>query len=185
MRPRYQTPQNRAHNTHMRNANAAGRKTDPLAGAVTRQQFHLETQLEILTAAMRTSVARADESTLQNDEYGHARDSAIGQAVKIGAVSAQIVTALGKLSGEFNHNITVNKGTGRLRVIPESVSREAYPKAWEEYEVPTSSSHPPLDAALKRWHAEQAEIEAEEAMAAALEEEKGTQRKPHPHPPET
>ena len=86
------------------------------------------------------------------------------------------------MSGERNHNITVNKGTGRLRVIPESVSREAYPKAWEEYEVPTSSSHPRLDAALKRWHAEQAEIEAEEAMAAALEEDKGHAAKAAPPP---
>jgi hypothetical protein len=137
----------------------------------------METQLELLTGVMRTSVMRADESTRENDEYGHARDSAIGQAVKIGDVSARIVLALGKLSGEFHHNINVNKDTGnkdtgRLRVVPESVSREAYPKAWEEYEVPTSSSHPPLDAALKRWHAEQAEIEAEEARAAELEEEK-------------
>ena len=148
----------------------------------------METQLELLTEAMRTSVARADESTRENDEYGHARDSAIGQAVKIGAVSAQILTALGKMSGEFNHNITVNKdtgnkSTGRLRVIPESVSREAYPGAWEEYEVPTSSSHPPLDAALKRWHAEQAEIDAEEAREAELEEEKRRAAKGAPPPP--
>ena len=176
----------------MTDDSAAGRKTDPLAGAVERHRSHLETQLEILTGAMRTSVARADESSSENDEYGHARDSAIGQAVKIGEVSAKIVLALGKLSGEFNHNITVNKDTGnkdtgkdtgRMRVIPESVSREAYPKAWEEYEVPTSSSHPPLDAALKRWHAEQAEIEAEEAREAALEEEKRRAVADTPPPP--
>ena len=172
----------------MKNANAAGRKTDPLAGAAERHRSHLETQLEILTGAMRTSVARADESSSENDEYGHARDSAIGQAVKIGEVSAKIVLALGKLSGEFNHNITVNKdtankSTGRLRVIPESVSRQAYPKAWEEYEVPTSSSHPPLDAALKRWHAEQAEIDAEEAREAELEEEKRNAANDTPPPP--
>ena len=96
----------------MKNANAAGRNTDPLADAITRQRAHMETQLELLTGVMRTSVMRADESTRENDEYGHARDSAVGQAVKIGDVSARILLALGKLSGEFHHNINVTKGTG-------------------------------------------------------------------------
>jgi hypothetical protein len=56
---------------------------------------------------MRGSVTRAD--TRDDDEYGHRRSSHIGEAVKIGAVSAQIVVALGKYAGEFNHNINVKR----------------------------------------------------------------------------
>ena len=167
----------------MKNANAAGRKTDPLAGAAERHRSHLETQLEILTGAMRTSVARADESSSKNDEYGHARDSAIGQAVKIGEVSAKIVLALGKLSGEFNHNITVNKGTEGARAVPEPVSPFARPGGWDRNDIPRSSPYPGLDAGLKRWHAEEDEIEAEEAMAAALEEERRQAADATPPPP--
>jgi hypothetical protein len=167
----------------MKNEIAAGRKTDPLAGAVTRHRSHLETQLEILTGAMRTSVARADESSVENDEYGHARDSAIGQAVKIGEVSAKIVLALGKLSGEFNHNITVNKGAEHVPAASEPVSRGDYPAHWYDRNVAVSSSHPPLDAALKRWHAEEDEIEAEEAREAALREAQGAAPDGTPPPP--
>jgi hypothetical protein len=73
---------------------AAGRKTDRFDSAARRLEERMETQLELLTDALRGSVTRAD--TRDDDEYGHRRSSHIGEAVKIGAVSAQIVVALGK-----------------------------------------------------------------------------------------
>src|ERR1700744_1856237 len=95
----------------MKAENAAGRKTDRFDSAARRLEDRMQIQLELLTDAMRGSVARADAVDGEHDEYGHRRDSHIGQAVKIGAVSAQIVTALGKYAGEFNHNINVKHAT--------------------------------------------------------------------------
>jgi hypothetical protein len=161
----------------MKVENAAGRKTDRFERASRRYQEQLETQLELLTGVMRGSAARADAVDDGEDEYGHRRDSHIGQAVRIGAVSAQIVVALSKLGGEFNHNINVkhaekempdNSRAGRARAM-----RRLEEQGLDEtfYEVPRSSSHPPLDRALKEYHAERdAELAAEAAAAAELPE---------------
>ena len=158
--------------------NAAGRKTDRFEKASRRYEEKLEAQLELLTDAMRGSVTRADAVEDEGDEYGHRRDSHIAQAVKIGAVSAQIVTALSKLGGEFNHNINITRANEsvpdaparrengpikRKRLTPE----EYEAKANENYfELPRSSSHPPLDRWLKEeWAERDAEAAAEEAAA--------------------
>jgi hypothetical protein len=163
--------------------NAAGRKTDRFERAARRYEEKLEAQLELLTDAMRGSVTRAGAVEDNEDEYGHRRDSHIGQAVKIGAVSAQIVLALSKLGGEFTHNINVNRSSedsagdkpgkpfvheldSNPRIRRKYLSEEEYEKTRAYYEVPRSSSHPPLDRALKEYHAERdAELAAEAAAA--------------------
>ncbi len=152
---------------------AAGRKTDRFEAAARRLEERMETQLELLTDAMRGSVTRAD-TVDGDDEYGHRRNSHIGEAVKIGAVSAQIVVALGKYAGEFNHNITVKRtGENAASVEPSKYQnrRRLTDEEWENSrtycEVARSSSHPPLDRALKAYHAERdAELAAEAAAAA-------------------
>jgi hypothetical protein len=165
----------------MNGENAAGQKTDRFERAAQRFEAQLETQLELLTGAMRGSVTRADLIDGEDDEYGHRRDSHIGQAVKIGAVSAQIVTALGRLAGEFNHNINVkranadaavgkaepargqNQFANRKRLTPEEDQALSDRYA---FELPRSSSHPPLDRWLKEeWALRDAEAAAEAAAA--------------------
>ncbi len=154
--------------------NAAGRKTDRFERAARRYEAQLETQLELLTGAMRGSVTRADAVTDETDEYGHCRDSHIGHAVKIGAVSAQIVTALGKLAGEFSHNINVTRAAEAVASGKTGERRKLTDEEWERirtpFELPRSSSHPPLDRWLKEEYAEQdAMLAAEEAAAASGE----------------
>ncbi|HTT98583.1 MAG TPA: hypothetical protein VMF58_11080 [Rhizomicrobium sp.] len=135
----------------------------------------METQLELLTDAMRGSVARADNVD-GDDEYGHRRNNHIGEAVKIGAVSAQIVVALGKYAGEFNHNIHVKRSDAKAESKADMAAkirnrRRLTDEEWEsrrtEYELPRSSSHPPLDRWLKEeWAERDAEAAAEAAAAA-------------------
>ena len=152
--------------------NAAGRKTDRSEPAARRLEERMETQLELLTDAMRGSVTRAD-SVDGDDEYGHRRNSHIGEAVKIGAVSAQIVVALGKYAGEFNHNINVNRSNEKALIeqSPRHAPRRI-PEMDEDgiYHVPRTSAHPPLQRALDEYHAERdAELAAEAAAAASGE----------------
>jgi len=116
----------------MKSESAAGRKTDRADRAARRYEAQLETQLELLTDAMRGSVSRAD--TVEDDEYGHRRDSHIGQAVKIGTVSAHIVVALSKLGGEFNHNIHVKRsGEDEAAGKPYVVELNSNPKIRRVY----------------------------------------------------
>ncbi|MEI9933086.1 MAG: hypothetical protein WDM89_21775 [Rhizomicrobium sp.] len=164
-------------------------ETDRFKNASRRLEEQMETQLALLTGAMRGSVTRADSVTDDDDEYGHRRDSHIGQAVKIGAVSAQIVTALGKYAGEFQHNIKVTRTDEDARAAKAEPVREgdfyanrkrytleeldAMPNP--EFELPRSSSHPPIDRWLKEeWARHDAEMAAEAAKAErALSEMEG------------
>lgn len=165
----------------MNGENAAGQKTDRFERAARRYEEQLEAQLALLTDAMRGSVTRADNID-GDDEYGHRRNNHIGEAVKIGAVSAQMVIALGKLAGEFNHNINVkranedargskaepmrgeNQFANRRRLTPEEYEALSDRNA---FELPRSSSHPPLDRWLKEeWAQRDAEAAAEAAAAA-------------------
>ena len=164
--------------------NAAGRKTDRSEPAARRLEERMETQLELLTDAMRGSVTRAD-SVDGDDEYGHRRNSHIGEAVKIGAVSAQIVVALGKYAGEFNHNINVKRAGENTpqpvqAKVPPDNSLEGRAAARKRlglgdddtsyYELPRTSSHPPLQRFLDEYHAENdAELAAEAAAAVSGE----------------
>jgi hypothetical protein len=158
---------------------AAGRKADRFDSAARRLEERMETQLELLTDAMRGSVARAD-TVDGDDEYGHRRDSHIGEAVRIGAVSAQIVVALGKYAGEFNHNIHVKRSDARTSCEADMAARirnrpRLTDEEWEsrrtEYELPRSSSYAPLDRWLKQeWAARDAEAAADAAAAATCAE---------------
>lgn len=144
----------------MKTESAAGRKTDRFESAARRLEERMETQLELLTDAMRGAVTRADAVDDGDDEYGHRRDSHIGQAVKIGSVSAQIVVALGKYAGEFNHNITIKRtdenaapGNNSRRTPDNSRLGRALARARigvqdEDYDVSDFSSHLPFDHAL-------------------------------------
>jgi hypothetical protein len=143
----------------------------------------METQLEFLTDAMRGSVTRAD--TRDDDEYGHRRSSHIGEAVKIGAVSAQIVVALGKYAGEFNHNINVKRSdeerprTDDAKAPPDNtrlgcaLRRKRLGIEDDDNALPEGalSSHPPLDRALKQYYAERdAELAAEAAVETCADD---------------
>ncbi|HJW42142.1 MAG TPA: hypothetical protein VJ476_13085 [Rhizomicrobium sp.] len=88
----------------MTQADAAGRKTESRPSSI---EGRLDEQLALLTDGMRDALTRAGQITLEYDEYGNRRGSEFGHAIAIAKTSADIVLALAKLSGQFNHDINV------------------------------------------------------------------------------
>jgi hypothetical protein len=155
----------------MSERDAAGRKTDPAFAARLRQELQLSTQLEILTAAMRTAVARADETTRDGDESGHYRDAEIDHAIQLADASAKLGLAISKIGAKFDHTITVRRDKTDDEGAATASSDEPSP-----YQVPTSHSDPLMNSRCKAWWAEEAAIDAEFAAQIAEEAKKKAER---------
>ena len=85
---------------------AAGRKTDlsPRAGGIEQR---LDEQLALMTEGMRDALSRAAQIPMDYDGHGHNRSSEFQNAIAIARTSSELVLALAKLNGQFNHAISV------------------------------------------------------------------------------
>ena len=88
----------------MTNENAAGRKTERAASGI---ENTVDRQLALMTDGMRDALTRAGAIPLGYDDRGIARAAEFHSAVLIAKSSAQLVLALAKLNGQFNHDINV------------------------------------------------------------------------------
>jgi len=94
----------------MKNANAAGRKTEEPAAYSADLARHADKLLGLMTEGVGAALLRAGEAPI-GDGY-NCSGKEVDNAAKLGAVGVQIIQALAKLKGEFHHNITVRHDEG-------------------------------------------------------------------------
>ena len=72
-------------------------------------ESRLDAQLALLTDGIRDALARAAEVPLDYDGHGHTRSNEFSNAVNMAKTSGELVLAMAKLNGRFNHDINVRR----------------------------------------------------------------------------
>ena len=115
----------------MKTPNAAGRKTDfepPPRFTDVMLERHVDTQLAALTRALCNAFARCEAIPEGRDEFGNVRSAEFAAAVRLAEASANLIQAVGKMRGRFNHDITVTRN--------QQPAAEPFDQEPQEKEVP-------------------------------------------------
>jgi len=88
----------------------------PAPGSIAAQ---LDAQLALLTDGMRDALTRAATIPMDYDGYGHTRSAEFSNAINLAKTSGDLVLAMAKLNGRFNHDINVRRLNGDPPPPPE------------------------------------------------------------------
>jgi hypothetical protein len=72
-------------------------------------ESHLDAQLALLTDGIRDALARAATSEDDPSILLHTRSSEFANAINLAKTSGELVLAMAKLNGRFNHDINVRR----------------------------------------------------------------------------